>query len=147
MKFLILAFTLLMTVTTLFSQTLPPLETGVSNELAKWRAANYSDVRYKLNITLEKAAPLMKGEIEIRVNLSEEGAKNDLILDWRTTQFANDKDKPFANIGLINESLPLNVKIEQEHILIPPRNLKVGENVIKISFASPNFSCRHRGMR
>ena len=79
----------------------------------------------------------MKGDIEIRVNLTEEGAKNDLILDWRTTQFANDKDKPFANVGSINESLPLNISIEQEHILIPKRNLKTGENVININFASP----------
>ncbi|MCW5962033.1 MAG: hypothetical protein KIS76_17860 [Pyrinomonadaceae bacterium] len=86
-----------------FSQ-MPAVEPGVSQKLAQWRAANYSDVRYKLNITLEKMAPLMKGEIEIRVNLTEEGAKNDLILDWRTTQFANDKDKPFANVIAVNET-------------------------------------------
>ena len=91
LKFLILA--LLIMTTSTFAQT-PPLEPGVSQTLAKWRAANYSDVRYKLNITLEKGAPLMKGDIEIRVKLTNEGAKNDLILDWRTTQFANDKDKP-----------------------------------------------------
>ena len=135
LRFLILAFVLIMTTTT-FAQT-PPIETGVSQSLAKWRAANYSDVRYKLNITLEKGAPLMKGDIEIRVNLSEEGAKNDLILDWRTTQFANDKDKPFANVGSVNESLPINAEISREHILIPKRNLKIGENFIKINFASP----------
>jgi aminopeptidase N len=84
-----------------FAQT-PPLETGVSQTLAKWRAAHYSDVRYKLNITLEKGAPLMKGEIEIRLNIDAEGAKSDLILDWRTTAFANDKDKPFANVITVN---------------------------------------------
>lgn len=86
-----------------FSQ-MPAVEPGVSQKLAKWRAANYSDVRYKLNITLERMAPLMKGAIEIRVNLTEIGANNDLILDWRTTQFANDKDKPFANVIAVNES-------------------------------------------
>lgn len=74
----------------------PPLEPGVSQTLARWRAAHYSDVRYKLNITLEKGAPLMKGEIEIRVKLTDEGAQNNLILDWRTTQFDNDKNKPYA---------------------------------------------------
>ena len=82
----------------------PKIETGVSQELARWRKANYSDVRYRLNITLEKGAPLMKGDIEIRVNLTDEGAKNDLILDWRTTQFANDKDKPYANVITVNEA-------------------------------------------
>ena len=89
-------FSILVLMTTTNFAQIPPLETGVSQTLAKWRSANYSDVRYKLIITLEKGAPLMKGDIEIRVNLTEEGAKNDLILDWRTTQFANDKDKPFA---------------------------------------------------
>ena len=47
----------------------------------------------------------MTGDIEIRVNLTDEGAKNDLILDWRTTQFANDKDKPFAEVVKVNESI------------------------------------------
>jgi hypothetical protein len=35
---------------------MPPIEAGVSQTLAKWRAAYYGDVRYKLNITLEKGA-------------------------------------------------------------------------------------------
>ncbi|MGI8468547.1 MAG: M1 family metallopeptidase, partial [Pyrinomonadaceae bacterium] len=125
----------------LFGQ-MPPLETGVSHELAKWRAANYSDVRYKLNITLEKGAPLMKGDIEIRVKLSDEGAKNDLILDWRTTQFANDKDKPYANVVAVNEKLLLNSKeslyfVRDEHLMVDKSLLKAGENVVKIQFASP----------
>ncbi len=162
----------------------PPVEPGVSQTLAKWRAANYSDVRYKLNITLEKQAPLMKGGIEIRVNLTEEGAKNDLILDWRTTQFANDKDEPYANVVAVNETTDaertgaqasrlhrrdsgetaflVNSSFSQteafsrsalmasgtlalqslavesnEHLIIPKKFLKTGENVIKIEFASP----------
>ncbi|MGI8409830.1 MAG: M1 family aminopeptidase, partial [Pyrinomonadaceae bacterium] len=51
-----------------FSQT-PPIEPGVSQTLAKWRAARYSDVRYKLNLTLEKMSPVLKGTIEIRVKV------------------------------------------------------------------------------
>ena len=125
---------------TIFSQT-PPVETGVSQTLAKWRAANYSDVRYKLNITLEKGAPLMKGDIEIRVNLTDEGAKNDLILDWRTTQFANDKDKPYVKVTKINESdfdnIPVYTDTRNEHLVLPKGFFKAGENVIKINFASP----------
>lgn len=119
-----------------FSQT-PPIEPGVSQTLARWRAAHYSDVRYKLNLTLEKGAPLMKGTIEIRVNLSETGAKNDLVLDWRTTQFQNDKDKPFANVTGVNEATEILTSTANEHITIPKALLKTGENVIKIQFASP----------
>ncbi|MGD9562067.1 MAG: M1 family aminopeptidase [Pyrinomonadaceae bacterium] len=52
----------------LFAQT-PPIEPGVSLELAKWRAAHYSDVRYKLNLTLEKMSPVLKGTMEIRVKV------------------------------------------------------------------------------
>src|SRR6476646_8613045 len=57
-----------------FSQT-PPLEPGVSHDLAKWRAANYSDVRYKLNLTLEKMSPVLKGTIEIRVRVEESASR------------------------------------------------------------------------
>ncbi len=178
--FAILFFLMLMMTETIFAQTPPPVEPGVSQALAKWRAVHYSDVRYKLNITLEKQAPLMRGEIEIRVKLTEEGAKNDLILDWRTTQFANDKDKPFANLVAVNDAtgaqptgaqaarLPereartktpqyqltsndteaswrtLRVRASEplalqsnEHLIIPSKYLKTGENVIKIEFASP----------
>ncbi|HMS10826.1 MAG TPA: hypothetical protein PKE66_15180, partial [Pyrinomonadaceae bacterium] len=54
---------------TAFSQSasLPSIEPGVPLELAKWRAAHYSDVRYKLNLTLEKMSPVLKGTMEIRV--------------------------------------------------------------------------------
>ena len=48
----------------------PPTEPGVSHELAIWRASHYADVRYKLNLTLEKMSPVLKGTIEIRVNLT-----------------------------------------------------------------------------
>src|SRR4051812_9259747 len=96
MKILIFVFILLMNVP-IFSQ-MPSLETGVAQALAKWRAVNYSSISYKLNITLEKGAPLMKGDIEIHVTLSDEGAKNPLVLDWRTTSYENDKDKPYANV-------------------------------------------------
>ncbi len=77
----------------------PPIEPGVSQELAKWRAARYSDVRYKLNLTLEKMSPVLKGTIEIRVTLKSsppyEGGVDAalggrggslIILDWRQDQ-------------------------------------------------------------
>ena len=140
-----LVLTIIFMAITTSAQTMPPLETGVSQTLAKWRGANYSDVRYKLNITLEKGAPLMKGTIEISVKLTDESAKNDLILDWRTTQFANDKDKPFADVVSVNETVmgkatqsnTYDYQTTKEHLLISHRFFKAGENVIKIKFASP----------
>src|SRR6188768_3393920 len=71
----------------------PVIEPGVSHELAKWRAAHYSDVRYKLNLTLEKMSPVLKGTIEIRVKVGTQAplraspetgvATTSIILDWR----------------------------------------------------------------
>ena len=62
-----MSFRILLLVMTLsvsaFAQA-PPIEPGVSQELAKWRAVRYSDVRYKLNLTLEKMSPVLKGTIE-----------------------------------------------------------------------------------
>ncbi|HEY8561747.1 MAG TPA: M1 family aminopeptidase [Pyrinomonadaceae bacterium] len=141
----LLFLTLMMTEISCAQNPPAQIEAGVSQALAKWRAAHYSDVRYKLNLTLEKQAPLMAGEIEIRVDLSEEGAKQDLILDWRTTQFANDKDKPFAEVVKVNESVVKELPgsgnfayaVDKEHIIIAKRLLKAGENVIDIKFGSP----------
>src|SRR6478672_3876666 len=54
---------------TAFAQ-MSKIEPDVLPALASWRAAHYSDVRYKLNLTLGKMSPVLKGTIEIRVNVS-----------------------------------------------------------------------------
>lgn len=127
----------------IFGQT-PSRKTADFQNLAKWRSANYSDVRYKLNITLEKDAPRMNGTIEIRVNLTAEAAKNDLVLDWRARHSQNDKVHPYAFVTKLNmfksdiktASAPM-AKSENGHLILPKNFLKTGENVIEINFASP----------
>ncbi|MFN0278036.1 MAG: M1 family aminopeptidase [Pyrinomonadaceae bacterium] len=79
----------LMFASTAFSQ-MPPIEPGVSQELAKWRAARYSDVRYKLDLHLEKMSPVLKGTVEIRVNVRQIGGHTN-----NTTK----GDGSFTNIG------------------------------------------------
>src|SRR5687768_7910662 len=97
MKLLFAVFVFAMS-SALFAQT-PPIEPGVLQELARWRAARYSDVRYKLNLTLEKMSPVLKGTIEVRVTVGAgtpaqssppyEGGVAEgrggslLVLDWR----------------------------------------------------------------
>src|SRR5438874_1810036 len=56
------------------------LAPGVPRELARWRAAHHSDVRYALNIDLSPNADRLRGTEEINVTLN---AADDLILDWR----------------------------------------------------------------
>src|SRR5947208_3212104 len=82
---------------------MPKIEPGVSHDLAIWRAARYSDVRYKLNLTLEKMSPVLKGTIEVRVNVSEppvpaggDAEGSPIILDWRRLP-GHEKDSTVSN--------------------------------------------------
>src|SRR6266404_2863262 len=97
----------------------PPIEPGVSHDLAKWRAAHYTDVRYKLNLTLEKMSPVLKGSMEIRLSVSsphvskgnspdtqhQVGADESpqIILDWRKIA-GHEKDSTVSNVS-INDML------------------------------------------
>ncbi|MGI8813649.1 MAG: M1 family metallopeptidase, partial [Pyrinomonadaceae bacterium] len=99
---------------------MPSIEPGVSHDLAIWRAARYSDVRYKINLTIEKMSPVLKGTIEIRVKVegekrsgreketaaaaSEPGAVatgflTPIILDWRKIA-GHEKDSIISNVSL-----------------------------------------------
>jgi aminopeptidase N len=128
---------------TSFSQTQPPIEPGVSHELAIWRAKHYSDVRYKLNLTLEKMSPILKGEIEIRVKFSDTeninpgdqvigGSDFKFILDWRKIRGSEDSYL-IQNITLNDKKA--KYKEANEHIIID--NAIAGENIIKLEFTSP----------
>src|SRR5258706_8029942 len=103
---------------------------GVSQELAKWRAARYSDVRYKLNLTLEKMSPVLKGTIEIRVKISPiptnklagdnivilpgglrpipEPALSPIILDWRPIR-GSEKLSTISNVSINGNAASLTL--------------------------------------
>jgi aminopeptidase N len=103
---------------------IPKIEPGISHELAAWRAAHYSDIRYKLNLTIEKMSPVLKGTIEIHVNLTQpksgptrppSGATQPgseppavagglnftppIILDWRKIA-GHEKDSTITNVSI-----------------------------------------------
>jgi Aminopeptidase N len=151
---LILLFAVLLAPLSMYSQPVqPPIEPGVSHELAKWRAAHYSDVRYKLNLTLEKMSPVLKGTIEIRVKLSEATGSNvPIILDWRKIKGHEDKST-ISNVTLNGTALgkidafsrssggtPKGVTLtsedHNEHLVFRD-GVVAGENVIKLDFTSP----------
>ena len=133
------------------AQTPPAIEPGVSQTLARWRAARYSNVRYKLNLTVEKQSPVLKGSIEIRVVLSEPGAiatglnsaQNPvatapgsdvpIILDWRKIR----GKEQFATVSnaIVNDQ-PAKFAEQNEHLIFT-ENVRAGENVIKLDFTSP----------
>ena len=90
---------------TVFSQAPQKIEPGVSQELAKWRAANYSDVRYKLDLTLEKMSPVLKGTIEIHVTQAAYACAQPncppmaIILDWRKIKGA-ERRSSISNVSV-----------------------------------------------
>ncbi|MEP6704623.1 MAG: M1 family aminopeptidase, partial [Acidobacteriota bacterium] len=142
-----------------YSQT-PPIEPGVSQELAKWRAARYSDVRYKLDLTLEKMSPVLKGTMEIRVSVRDvsvppavAGGSTPIILDWRRIRGFEDRSTisnvsingasvqsaSFSSSGAVEErpkARALNYEESNEHLIFRD-GVVLGENFIKLDFTSP----------
>ncbi len=142
----------------------PPIEPGVSHELATWRAARYSDVRYKLNLTLEKMSPVLKGTIEVRVKVRDTGTVREgekgrggegelgptVVLDWRKIKGHEDKSK-ISNVSINGRVLSPGVsrlssqddggtrntfEESNEHLIFRD-GVVAGENVIKLDFTSP----------
>src|SRR5215471_4115477 len=63
------------------SENMPALKPGVDHQMARWRAVNYSDVHYSLDVKVLPGAPRIIGKEEMRVKLKD--ASQDLIIDWR----------------------------------------------------------------
>ncbi|HSK70512.1 MAG TPA: M1 family aminopeptidase, partial [Pyrinomonadaceae bacterium] len=143
-RFLIFAFVFTMAVSSFAQNNL--IEPGVPQTLAKWRAANYSDVRYKLNLTLEKMSPVLKGTIEV----SLKNNADQIILDWRKIRGKENLSK-VSNVSINGTALTLQNQITKEkpflyyddyyeeineHLVFKEGVIK-GENVIKLDFTSP----------
>jgi aminopeptidase N len=107
----------------------PPLEPGVSRELARWRVARYHDVRYDLALVIHAPATRVEGTLELRVAVR--GKPVDIVLDWRPP--------PGARLAAIeaNGVAIANPRIVREHLVIPARHVRSGENVVRLAFESP----------
>lgn len=156
MKAMRLWLLVLMLASATYSQ-MPPIEPGVSQDLAKWRAARYSDIHYKLNLTLEKMSPALRGTIEIRVKVSEPGATATgflppIVLDWRKIT-GHEKDSTISNVSINGNSVenhpvgetPTPLLRKEGSLLFEEANdhlifrdgVVMGENAIKLDFTSP----------
>ena len=162
MKIILLAVFLMMPICLGAQQTggnvrTPPIEPGVSLELAKWRAAHYGDVRYKLNLTLEKMSPVLKGTIEISVsvgtrtpssaNAGSSGMTDvPIILDWRKIR-GHEEKSTISNVVFNGKNLPPQASVADGGVRVPFEEINehlvfrdgvvAGENVIKLDFTSP----------
>ncbi len=108
---------------------------GVARDLARFRAAHYSNVRYSLSVEIQPGAPLLKGSEEISVTLDE--ALAELVIDWRVA--AAKEGQPQARVFEIevNGRAVQDARIVNDHIIIPGAYLKKGENVVRLRFESP----------
>ena len=105
--------------------TAPKSEPGISLELAKWRAKHYRDVRYSIALTLKEGADTATGNLAVSVKLPRKPV--DLILDWRGKQVRN----------LRVNGKPSTPAVRNEHLVIPARALKGGENTVSLGFDAP----------
>ncbi len=107
----------------------PPLEPGVSRDLARWRAERYGDVRYGLQLAITAPVTRLEGKLELRV--AARGKPVDLVLDWRPS--------PGALLTAVeaNGVAIEKPRIVREHLVIPARHVLTGENVVRLAFESP----------
>ncbi|MDM7921949.1 MAG: hypothetical protein QUS14_06585, partial [Pyrinomonadaceae bacterium] len=146
--------------------SVPKIEPGVSLELARWRAARYSDVRYKLNLTLEKMSPVLKGTMEIRVRAYGDPVDPTkgrgmqyfqiapIILDWRKIK-GHEEKSTISNVSVNGKKVEKGSRSEaavkefhggetrfaeyyehNEHLFFS-YGVESGENVIRLDFTSP----------
>lgn len=103
---------------------------GVSKELAEYRAATISNLRYhiKFCIPSQKQAPV-RGAEAIRFDLK---APTQVILDFRA-----DNTKVFS-VEVNGKSV--SYTFENEHIVIPSVATRSGHNVVKVSFEAGDQS-------
>lgn len=113
----------------------PELEAGVGRELARWRAAHYSNVRYALTLDIAPGAAQLVGTEEIRVTLDDASTK--LVLDWRIA--AAKEGSPQARVWEIqaNGRSVTDAQQVNDHLVIPASYLTKGENILRLRFESP----------
>jgi aminopeptidase N len=116
-------------------ESTPDPQPGVARELARFRAAHYSNVRYALQVSVYPGEEMMKGSEEIHVTL--DGEADQLVLDWRTA--AAKQGQAQARVwGIeVNGREVKDARETNDHILIPGAYLVKGENVVRLKFESP----------
>ncbi len=118
------------------SNTIPasepiPVETGVSKELADYRKQVLSRIAYDISLQIpeQKQQPIL-GYETITFRLSDNSRP--LQLDF--------KEAPDHLKQVWLNGKQLEAKLENEHILLPAKALKVGENEVKVEFIAGDLS-------
>jgi aminopeptidase N len=105
---------------------------GVSRELARHRAANISDLRYRLSFGLVPGATRIKGREEVSLRLN--GAADPVILDFRDLDDQGRVVEGAVGDVTVNGSVVDDMRQTGGHIVLPARHFKSGENTIAMNF-------------
>ena len=101
---------------------------GISHRLAQWRAARYSNVRYRIEARIDAQASRLRGQIGIAVDLALRGR---IILDWRAAR------NPSLKSLRVNGRACPRALLDNGHLIVPTRATQRGENLIEIDFVAP----------
>src|SRR5262245_47435352 len=105
---------------------------GVSRELARHRAANISDLRYRLSFQLKPGAARVKGRQEIRLKLNN--ATDPVVLDFRDLDQQGRVIEGVVRNVTANGSVVKGLRQTGGHIVLPAGHFKSGENTIAMDF-------------
>jgi aminopeptidase N len=125
MRFSLAFVILILFFTSCKKQQSPPNQTGISLDLAEFRKENLSDIQYRLHfdIPAEKEKPI---PAKLNLSFKLKNSIDELQIDFNE---ATDKLQSIWVNGV-----ELEIRHEKEHILIPGKQLKRGQNEIKIDF-------------
>jgi aminopeptidase N len=105
-----------------------PTPVGIPREQARFRAQQLKDVRYKLSYTITPKANYIEGHEELRFvqNADDRGILPEW-LDFREGSISS----------LTVNGQPASTKIQDGHVELPAKLLKLDENVVVIDFKAP----------
>ncbi|RZK16549.1 MAG: aminopeptidase, partial [Hymenobacter sp.] len=109
----------------------PPVEAGVSQQLAEARKQVLSHVAYTLSLAvpLQKTQPISAEEV---VTFSLRDNRQPLQLDFKAT--------PGHLLRVVVNGQPVAIDYRNEHLVLPASALRLGHNEVKISFTAGDQS-------
>jgi aminopeptidase N len=97
---------------------------GIPRELARERAAQLSDLRYRLHITLTPRAASVSGHEDLQFRAD---SSSPVLLDFR--------EGTVTNLTVNGVSVPANM--ENGHIALPASAIRSGDNAVRMDFTAP----------
>ncbi len=111
--------------TTMKSVPDPGVETGVSRSLANYRKANISGIHYLMELDIPAEREKKIGAVA-DISFELKSTKYPLQLDFKEDQGRIQK--------LSVNGVPVEIKLQKEHLLIAQQYLKPGKNVVHLEF-------------